>query len=284
MLSPPAKNWSRWGRWPLRACLRNSRKRQARAKECPCCCSARVLCCVPILLIGVVIAAVLALLVATDGAVGCLGDVGCMGDLFGGWNLREQYHERLHGRQWNQIARALAQLKDTRVVGPLAEAMAYADTKTQPALMAALYRLVPELDTVAARALTMGQRVALYQLLESRQNHRGSRDVNLSLALLRIPILAEDAQALAIVERVAAASVIPEVSGAAVQTAEQLKAIALRQQISHSLLRGASAPTTAPEHLLRPAQGGLTPQQPEQLLRAVISENTTEPPDTKETK
>ena len=239
----------------------------------------------PLLLAGVVIAAVLALVVATDGA-GCIGDVGCMGDWFGGgsnWNLREQYHERLHNRQWNQIARALAQLNDTRVVGPLAEALDYADTSTRPALMAAIHRLMPQLDSDTARALTIGQRSALYHLLEEGQNHRGARDADLSVALLRIPILAEDAQALGVVERVAAAAVIPEVAQAAAQTAEQLRGIAQRLQVSQSLLRGSIAPTTAPDMLLRPAQGNSNPQQPQQLLRAVVSNPPPENPDTKET-
>lgn len=239
----------------------------------------------PLLLAGVVIAAILALVVATDGA-GCVGDVGCMGDWFGSggnWNLREQYHERLHNRQWNQIARALAQLSDTRVVGPLAEALAYADTSTQPTLMAALTRLMPKLDAEAAHALTIGQRVALYHLLDDGHAYRGIRDTNFHVALLRVPILAEDVQALDMVERVAAATIIPEVAQAAAQTAEQLRAIAQRLQASHSLLRGASAPTTAPDMLLRPAQGSANPQPSEQLLRAVVSNPPPENLDTKET-
>jgi hypothetical protein len=153
----------------------------------------------PILLVGVVIAAILALVVATDGAVGCIGDVGCLGDsLGGGWNLREQYHDRLHDRQWNQIARALAQLSDARVVGPLAEAWEFADTNTRPSLTAALGRLLPSFSTDEAHALTIGQRQALYRLLEEVKDHPGMSSRNLSLAILRIPLLAEDVQAMAV--------------------------------------------------------------------------------------
>ncbi len=230
----------------------------------------------PALLIGVVIVALLALLVASDGSLGCIGDVGCMGGWFDDWNPRRQYHEHLHNQQWNQIARVLARLEDVQVAGPLAEALNYADTNTRPTLMTALYRLVPLMDANTARMLTVGQRTALYHLLESAKDQLGQSDRNLSLAILRVTVLAEDTQAISIVERIAASAASQDVAQAAAQTSEQLKAIAQRQEISQSLLRGASAPATPSDMLLRPAQGGES-TQPEQLLRAVVSEPPAEP-------
>ena len=225
----------------------------------------------PALLAGLAISAVIVFVAATDGDIGYAGDMGCMGDLFSGWNMREQYHENLHKRRWNQIVRALSQLDDWRVAGPLAVSLEYADATTQPAIYGALHRLLPHFSADEARALTPEQRQALYTLLERNKGLTGGRETALCLTLLRAFDLAEDAGAIPVVSGVVTSAGSGEVHAAALQTLNHLRSIAARNQVSQSLLRGASAPATPADMLLRPAQASL-PVNPAYLLRADTAE------------
>lgn len=193
--------------------------------------------------------------------------------LFDGWNLRERYHERLHQQKWNQIVRALAQLDDARVAGPLAETLPYADAETQPLIVNALRRLLPDLSYDEARALTSEQRQALYHLLALYQGAWSDNNIALCQAVLNVLVLAEDTRAIPAVESIIKEAKAREIQEAAHSALTQLQTIADRQQSSQSLLRGASAPVTPADMLLKPAYGSAA-ADPQQLLRAGSAQDT----------
>lgn len=228
----------------------------------------------PVLLIGLVIALLLTLAVASQGAaLGYGGDLGCLGDLFMGWNVREEYQTRLHNRQWNQIARALSQLDDIRVAGPLVEALEVADVATQPLLTAALLRLLPRLTTVQAFQLTAAQRQALYRHLKAGISQEHGPAQRLSLTIVQFLARTEDVQAIPLLEAVAQNAANLPMRQEALEGLIHLEEVLARQRISQSLLRGACAPATPSNILLRPAQYG-TVSEPVQLLRASHAEET----------
>ena len=151
----------------------------------------------PVLLIGLVIALLLTLAVASQGAaLSYGGDLGCLGDLFMRWNVREEYQGRLHNRQWNQIARALSQLDDIRIAGPIAEALEVADVATQPLLIAALMRLLPRFIIAQAAQLTAAQRQAVYRLLKAGIPQEHGPAQWLSLTIVQFLARTEDVHAI----------------------------------------------------------------------------------------
>lgn len=228
----------------------------------------------PVLVIGFVLAILLTLAAPRMYALGGYPeDWGCLGDVFTGWNVREEYEDRLHNRQWNEIARALSQLDDIRVAGPLAEALAVADVATQTMLRAALLRLLPRFTTAQALQLTPTQRQSLYRHLKAGIPQEHGPDQRLSLTIAKFLVRTEDVQTIPLMATVAQSAASLPMRQEAREGLTYLEEVLTRQRISQSLLRGASATATPANILLRPAQYG-TVSEPVQLLRATHVEET----------
>jgi hypothetical protein len=159
-------------------------------------------------------------------------------------------------RRQKKAAAALAECEDLRVVGPLAQTLAYEDRKVQNVAVSALTRLLPRLRASDADLLDDKQRTRLYNALDWGTP---SYEADFLIAILKALEQVGDEKALRCVENRAALEP-QDADGRRVQKAATACLPHLRERIEQErvaaiLLRPAIAPADLGATLLRPAQG-----------------------------
>jgi hypothetical protein len=171
--------------------------------------------------------------------------------------------------QQKDTTKALTLLNDKRIVGVLAEALAYDEKKLVAAVRDKLVQMLPILQVSDAALLNETQRAALHKELMGKR-------ADVTLAILKAFEQVGDSKLLPNVEKLARGeghtAKETQVRKEAQHCLEFLQARAEQERQRQTLLRPAMAGETAPEELLRPAAGGLA-TDPELLLRAAEKEN-----------
>jgi hypothetical protein len=158
----------------------------------------------------------------------------------------------------------LAQFDDVRAVGPLAAAREFGDKNLRAVCDTALIRLLPRLQANHADLLNEDQRTCLRHALYGK-------DTGLTLAILKGLEQVGNADDLPSVEGLARgeghAALNMRVQNAAKDCLIYLRPRAEEERARPTLLRASIASATAPDTLLRPAEG-VPAADPQQLLRA----------------
>lgn len=165
-----------------------------------------------------------------------------------------------HRKRVGRTIRALAWRDDLRVIGPLCERMNEADEDSLWRAQLTLKDLLPRLRPADAALLTPEQKLRLCHLLQPH-------DAQMCVAALGAIANVGDGRALPQVEALAHAANL-EIRKAALLALPTLQERARREQESHTLLRGSSAPVMGGDILLRPAPP-VHAANPAELLRAV---------------
>ena len=161
--------------------------------------------------------------------------------------------------------RALSWRDDLRIIGPLCERMNEADEDSLWRAQLRLKDLLPRLRPADAALLTPEQKLRLYALLHSQ-------DSQMRIAALQAIANVGDGRALPQVESLAHSPHL-EIRQAALLALPAIRERARREQESHTLLRGSSAPMMGGDILLRPAPPVHAANEAE-LLRAVSGESS----------
>ena len=168
--------------------------------------------------------------------------------------------ETRYRRRIGLVLRGLAWSEDLRVIGPLCERLREADEDAQWRAQLTLKNLLPRLQSSDAALFTEGQKKGLYALLHTND------------AVLRVA-------ALKAIGHIGGGCILPEVEAqahspdltirqAALEALPALRERARREAESQTLLRGACAPPTGGDVLLRPAPP-VHSANPAEMLRAV---------------
>jgi hypothetical protein len=166
-----------------------------------------------------------------------------------------------------QVLASLAQFRDLRTVGPLAEALEYGDEEIVPIAEEALSNLLPQLTASDTELLSTRQRECLHHVLIKAYATQPA----LALTILKAFEQVGDERDLATVERLAKgggrAAREPEVRKAAEACLPYVQQRADAQFVRQSLLRPSNPAAMPSTVLLRPAVGVAT-HDPLELLRA----------------
>ena len=198
-----------------------------------------------------------------------VGGVLSNGWLGGGWGAGSSAADRAepvyseevrHRKRVGRVIRALAWRDDLRVIGPLCERMNEADEDSLWRAQLTLKDLLPRLRPADAALLTPEQKLRLCQLLHTH-------DAQMCVAALQAIAHVGDGRALPQVEALTHSAQL-EIWQAALAALPALQERARREQESHTLLRGSSAPIMGGDILLRPAPP-VHAANPAELLRAV---------------
>ena len=170
-------------------------------------------------------------------------------------------------------AREIAALRDVHAVGRLAEAIEYPDPKARREAERAIVPLLRRLRATDAGLLDDSQRACLHRTLRIED---AARRYDLILAVLTALEQVGDSHAIPAVQRLADARPLgarqERIRDAARECLAALRENAGRVDHSLTLLRGAHAPESAADALLRPAASASS--EPDQLLRAATGEET----------
>lgn len=166
--------------------------------------------------------------------------------------------------QWQRkrVSRLLAQQDDVRAVGALAEALHFKDKRVRREASAALVRLLPFLKPEDGDRLDAKQRACLHRAVDGKEPAL-TQAILLGFEQIGNP---DDLKAL---ERWSKWEIQADES-LRTMTASSLSRLRLRletEQQRQALLRPSSAPTTAADSLLRPAEG-VSGIDPTHMLRS----------------
>jgi hypothetical protein len=190
--------------------------------------------------------------------------------------LTSQLHRIAQSHTQTRAARQLASMNHVAAVGILAEALEWPDTSTRESAIAALTRLLPQLNVDDAALLDEKQRACLYRMLQLQNAGRYS---DLMQAILQALEQVGDEAALGYVERLAHSQPTTErqnqVKQAAVHCLPLLEEHIVATRSSRTLLRASAPERAGAAVLLRPASMGDT-VVPEELLRAADGQNDPE--------
>lgn len=161
----------------------------------------------------------------------------------------------------------LDSIDDVRMVGSLCEMAELARGDDRQAVLYALVRLLPKIDTATAGLIPPARRLCLYRALWTADP---SRDASFIVEGMRASARIEDTQALIYLRIFATRPVRTEVDRwvheSAMECVPKLEALAAKEQTAQTLLRAADAPASPDNTLLRPAAGAAEPDA-QQLLR-----------------
>lgn len=171
------------------------------------------------------------------------------------------------------LAESLGGINDEAYVGPLAQQLMGLHWDGQPEMIAALIRLLPQLDQRSEEYLSNSERISLRGILRGVANSVKARMRYTDLVVETMQALARigDIGSLAHMERLASMSLgtgeDARISRAAKASATLLRKRIQEQQAEGALLRASGPYPTAPHRLLRPAQDSAQSTAKSTLLR-----------------